>query len=109
MGYSKKITDKEAQRILAQKTHKEQVKESFEVAKEIVTQPIGSQIQKDFDLIADAIQNLDKSDKLYGQKKNQLQGLVQKVASKYAISKQSVVDVQEELNKILGANTSNTI
>jgi len=106
MGYSPKIKEKERQRILAQPTHKARVKESFKVAKDVVTTPISNRIQADIDRINKEIYALDKKDKEYGQKKDKLQKLLHNVASNYAIKKEVVVKIQDEINKILGVNRS---
>ncbi len=105
MGASQKQKD----RILARETHNERVKESFKVAKEIVTDPINDLIVSDYAKIDKTIDELDKTSKDYPVLVQALKMLKHEVPRNYAIHKDYVSRIQDEINLILGQNTSNNI
>jgi len=106
MGFSQKITQKHKDRILSYTDPKDRVKASFEVSKEITTNILHEQIKNDYRLIDEAIHNLNIRDPDMAVKKEQLIELKKDVPNRYAIPKAEVFKVQEEINKILGQNTS---
>jgi hypothetical protein len=106
MGYSEKFRIKLEEEINKGKTKEERVKISFKWGKTVLTKAVSDSIRSDYDAINDAIENLDKKDKLFPKKKHELIQLKKSVPKGYGITKAQKEELQDLINEILGQNSS---
>ena len=108
MGYGEKNRRKLEEQINKGKTHKERVHLSFKAGKVVLTDSVSNKIRSAYDTINDAIDNLDRKDKLFPIKKQELIELRRTVPKQFAIPNALKEELQEIINAILAKN-SNTV
>lgn len=102
MGYSKKFLKKLEEKINRGKTHNERVKISFKCGFMILTKPVSDSISEEYELIENAINDLDIKDPLMPLKKHELIALKKQVPKRHSVSSNVKAELQEIINAILG-------